>query len=66
MPIFDYKCEECGKEYEFMKFKSDSVNKCPECGATENQKQKLTKPAVLRIPTEGIPTTDAGLRNYVI
>ncbi len=35
MPIYAYKCEECGRKYElFFKVKEDSEEiKCPDCGS---------------------------------
>ena len=34
MPIFDYKCDKCGKVHEFMLFRSDDFicTTCFECG----------------------------------
>ena len=33
MPIYEYKCEECGHELEEMqKFSDDPLTKCPKCG----------------------------------
>ncbi len=33
MPNYDYKCENCGYEFEiFQSMKDDKLKKCPECG----------------------------------
>ena len=33
MPTYDYRCKECGNEFELFQQMSDSVKKkCPECG----------------------------------
>ena len=33
MPTYDYRCDECGHEFELFQLISDSVRrKCPECG----------------------------------
>lgn len=32
MPIFEYVCQNCGKEFERLVFRSDEVVECPECG----------------------------------
>ena len=38
MPIYEYQCGECGKEFEYLVFKSNEVPDCPAC-----QSQKVTK-----------------------
>ncbi|WP_203472487.1 FmdB family zinc ribbon protein [Dissulfurispira thermophila] len=40
MPIFEYKCDKCGYEFEKLIFGNTKVA-CPECGA-ENVKKKLS------------------------
>ena len=39
MPIFEFKCDKCGKEFERVVFVSDQdkVN-CPDCGSLEARK----------------------------
>jgi putative FmdB family regulatory protein len=32
MPIFEFRCQTCGKEFERLVFKSDEVVDCPACG----------------------------------
>ncbi|HDZ20320.1 hypothetical protein LCGC14_0295660 [marine sediment metagenome] len=33
MPTYDYRCHECGHEFEkFQSIKAPSIRKCPECG----------------------------------
>ena len=35
MPIYEYHCSQCGKEFEFMqKFSDPPKTVCPECGGT--------------------------------
>lgn len=31
MPIFEFKCRNCGHEFEFLKIKSDDHAQCPNC-----------------------------------
>ncbi len=38
MPIYEYQCSACGKEFEYLVFKSSEVPDCPAC-----QSQKVTK-----------------------
>jgi len=40
MPIYEYKCEECGHELEaIQKFSDDPLTECPECGKPALKKQ---------------------------
>ena len=32
MPIFEFICQKCGKEFERLVFRSDEAVACPECG----------------------------------
>ena len=33
MPIYEYECPNCGKQYEiFQRFTDEPLNRCPECG----------------------------------
>ena len=32
MPIFEYLCQNCDKEFERLVFRSDETVECPECG----------------------------------
>lgn len=41
MPIFEYLCPECGKEFERLILKKEEVVTCPACGRQEVQ-QKLS------------------------
>lgn len=35
MPLYEYKCEECGNVLEVIqKFSDDPIEKCPKCGGT--------------------------------
>ncbi|MEO2068976.1 MAG: zinc ribbon domain-containing protein [Desulfurobacteriaceae bacterium] len=41
MPIYEFKCEECGKEFEkfVVSFSKISEVKCPECGSSKVAKK---------------------------
>jgi putative FmdB family regulatory protein len=41
MPIFEYKCEECGNEFELIVFGSDTPE-CPSCGDKNPVKKMST------------------------
>ena len=38
MPIFEYKCNKCGKEFEELVGSSDEEVKCPGCGSSDVEK----------------------------
>ena len=38
MPIFEYKCENCGREFELL-VKPSAIAECPECQSPRLQKQ---------------------------
>lgn len=35
MPIYEYKCNKCNKEFEYIVFGSDNEIECPECSGKE-------------------------------
>lgn len=41
MPIFEYHCPNCGKDFEKLILRRDEAVTCPDCGRTEVQ-QKLS------------------------
>lgn len=48
MPVYDYKCENCGKLFEELVISysvPDSEIKCPECGEYK-AKQKISAPSI--------------------
>ncbi len=38
MPIFEYKCNKCGTEFEELVSSTDSKVECPECGSSDVDK----------------------------
>ena len=39
MPLYEYKCEECGAKFEtIQKFSDEPLDKCEECGAPSPKK----------------------------
>lgn len=37
MPIYEFKCEKCGKEFEEMTGSQDMPPSCPECGSASRK-----------------------------
>ncbi|MDD3311720.1 zinc ribbon domain-containing protein [Pseudodesulfovibrio sp.] len=38
MPIFEYKCDDCGHEFEELVFDRDACPPCPKCGSEKTGK----------------------------
>ena len=38
MPIFEYKCDDCGREFEELVFDQDETPECPKCGSKKTAK----------------------------
>ena len=49
MPIYEYKCRQCGHEFEELVFSPDETPPCPECGS--GQVEKLM--SACAVQTEG-------------
>lgn len=54
MPIYEYACSKCGKEFEML-VRSGTVPDCPSCHSTELEK-KLSVFAAAGSTTEAAPT----------
>lgn len=41
MPIFEYRCKDCGEKFETLVYSSsgDDEIECPECGSAQTEKQ---------------------------
>ena len=39
MPIYTYKCKECGEIFDFLKLKKSEKARCKKCGSTNLEKQ---------------------------
>lgn len=55
MPIFEYKCTDCGNEFEELVFSQDEIPSCPQC-TSKNVKKLMSAAAVKTDSTGG----DAG------
>lgn len=59
MPIFEFGCEGCGKEFELL-VRSDTTAACPACGGTElSRKLSLFASHVAR-PSGAMPACHSG------
>ena len=41
MPIYEFKCKKCGKEFSYLYFKSDDIAECPHCGEVHGKKDRF-------------------------
>ena len=41
MPIFEYRCKDCGEKFETLVYSTSDTGdiECPECGSTQTEKQ---------------------------
>jgi putative FmdB family regulatory protein len=62
MPIYEYRCESCGKELEkIQKFSDQPLNDCPECG--KPSLKKLVSASSFRLKGTGWYETDFKNKN---
>ena len=62
MPLFEYRCNDCGKISEILVFSSDETQKCKHCGST-NLEKMLSSFAVSMAPassSQPVPACPAG------
>jgi len=61
MPIYEYHCEKCGKEFEaWQRISDDPIEKCSECGG---QARKLISQSTFVLKGSGWYVTDYGTRS---
>jgi putative FmdB family regulatory protein len=57
MPIYSYRCENCGVQFDrYQKFSEKQLTKCPECG--EKALRKLFQPVGIVFKGSGFYVTD--------
>jgi putative FmdB family regulatory protein len=57
MPVYSYRCENCGVQFDrHQKFSDKTLTKCPECG--EKALRKLFQPAGIVFKGSGFYVTD--------
>jgi len=49
MAIFDWKCEKCGNEFEYLIMGSDDVAICDKCGSIEVKKMAPQSPVTFKL-----------------
>lgn len=58
MPIYEYRCDECGASFEVLqKMSDDPLEKCDACGGTL---RKVLHPVAIHFKGSGFYTTDYG------
>ena len=53
MPIFEYACKKCGKEFEALVLKTTPAPSCPKCKSSELEKL-ISRPAIKSESTHGL------------
>jgi len=48
MPVYSFRCKECGEIFDFLYVRSSEKPECPKCGSKNLEKQ-LTAPAGIKI-----------------
>lgn len=62
MPIFEYRCADCGHEFELLVLKTSDPARCPACGRV-NVEKLLSLPAVSSEQTKQRASRDIRARN---
>jgi len=62
MPIFEYSCKACGKEFEALVLKTVAPPACPACKGTELEKL-ISRPAIKSESTHGLAMKAAQKRD---
>ena len=62
MPIFEYICKGCGKDFEVIVRSTSPPPSCPACSSTELEKQ-ISKPAIKSESTHGLAMKAAKKRD---
>ena len=58
MPIYEYRCDDCGDSFEVMqKMSDDPLDECEQCGGTL---RKVLHPVAIHFKGSGFYTTDYG------
>ncbi|MFM8536111.1 MAG: FmdB family zinc ribbon protein [Acidimicrobiia bacterium] len=64
MPIFEYQCKGCGKEFEALVLPTTGAPACPACKSTELDKL-ISRPAIKSETTHGLAMKAARKRDKI-
>ena len=64
MPIFEYACKSCGKEFEALVLPTTAAPKCPKCESTELEKL-ISSPAIKSETTHDLAMRAAKKRDKI-
>jgi putative FmdB family regulatory protein len=64
MPIFEYSCKSCGKEFEALVLPTTAAPACPACKSTELEKL-ISTPAIKSETTHGLAMRAAKKRDKI-
>jgi putative FmdB family regulatory protein len=64
MPIFEYICKGCGKDFEALVRTNSPAPACPACNSTELEKQ-ISRPAIKSESTHGLAMKAAKKRDTI-
>jgi len=64
MPIFEYSCKQCGKEFEALVLPTTAAPSCPACQSTELEKL-ISSPAIKSESTHGLAMRAAKKRDKI-
>jgi putative FmdB family regulatory protein len=61
MPIYDFKCQQCGEVSEFLvaNFSDSETLTCPDCGS-QNMERQISAPSLLKVRSNTPGTTCCG------
>lgn len=62
MPIFEYQCTSCGKEFELLVRNSSAAPECPACSGTDLRK-KMSAPAAIMGAASSMPDLPASCQS---
>ena len=62
MPIFEYACKKCGKEFEALVLKTTPAPSCPKCKSVDLEKL-ISRPAIKSETTHGLAMKAAAKRD---
>jgi putative FmdB family regulatory protein len=59
MPIFEYGCQNCGRDFELL-VRSDTQIRCPDCGGEKVKKKLSLFSSIVAKPSGAMPACHSG------